>query len=278
MADPDFVPPDLPFEPLPTTAEFMLDRDNWTFLNHGAFGASLRCGYDRATQWREYTETQPLRFFDRSLLPHLVHTGRQLATFTNADRAGLALLPNVTAGINAAMNGYMRTNSSGRIVLWDTTYGSVKKIARTVCPHVTEVPFQTKYLDRLDNDRDDAFVDALLETLDTSCETMNEWENALLILDHTTSNTALTMPIERLAQIGKEHGMIVLVDGAHGLLAQPVDFADLPSVDIYISNGHKWLSCPRGVAMMYCPNEELRETILRRPAVFSHGLDDGYFR
>ena len=64
------------------------------------------------------------------------------------------------------------------------------------------------------------------------------------------------MPIEALAKRAKELGMLVLVDGAHGLLAQEVDFRLLPSVDIYVSNGHKWLSCPRGVAFMYCPNEK----------------------
>jgi selenocysteine lyase/cysteine desulfurase len=70
--------------------------------------------------------------------------------------------------------------------------------------------------------------------------------------------------------------MITVVDGAHGLLAQEVSFPSLPSIDIYLSNGHKWLSCPRGVAFVYCGNEELRETLLRQPAVISHGIDDGY--
>ncbi len=34
------------------TPDFLLDRETWTFLNHGAFGAALRVGYDRAEQWR----------------------------------------------------------------------------------------------------------------------------------------------------------------------------------------------------------------------------------
>ena len=33
-------------------SEFLLDREKWTFLNHGAFGAALRVGYDRSEQWR----------------------------------------------------------------------------------------------------------------------------------------------------------------------------------------------------------------------------------
>lgn len=54
--------PELPFSPrnsvnverhdIRVTSDFLLDRENWTFLNHGAFGGSLRVGYDRAEQWR----------------------------------------------------------------------------------------------------------------------------------------------------------------------------------------------------------------------------------
>ena len=54
--------PELPFSPKVSensdrndagaASHFLLDRENWTFLNHGAFGGSLRVGYDRAEQWR----------------------------------------------------------------------------------------------------------------------------------------------------------------------------------------------------------------------------------
>ena len=73
--------------------------------------------------------------------------------------------------------------------------------------------------------------------------------------------------------------MLVLVDGAHGLLANDVDLNKMATwgVDFYVTNGHKWMATPRGVAMLYCPDEGLRETVLRQPAVISHGIDDGYF-
>ena len=46
----------------------------WTFLNHGAFGAPMRAMCDIAHMWREYTEEQPLRFIDREVrLPPVLH-------------------------------------------------------------------------------------------------------------------------------------------------------------------------------------------------------------
>jgi selenocysteine lyase/cysteine desulfurase len=101
-------------------------------------------------------------------------------------------------------------------------------------------------------------------------------ENALLILDHTTSNTAINMPLKSLSQFSKEQKMLVMVDGAHGLLAQDVSLDALPNVDFYLANGHKWLACPRGVGLLYCPHSDMRDTILEQPAVISHGIGHGF--
>jgi len=46
--------------------EFLLDPD-WTFLNHGAFGAPSRVVAGVADEWRAYCERQPLRFIDREV-------------------------------------------------------------------------------------------------------------------------------------------------------------------------------------------------------------------
>mmetsp|Transcript_114987 Transcript_114987/g.332247 ORF Transcript_114987/g.332247 Transcript_114987/m.332247 type:complete len:213 (+) Transcript_114987:3-641(+) len=70
--------------------------------------------------------------------------------------------------------------------------------------------------------------------------------------------------------------MMVMVDGAHALLAQTIDLSTLPHVDFYVANGHKWMSCPRGIAMMYCPVSDIRDTILEEPAVMSHGIGQGF--
>lgn len=271
----DYVPPDLPFEPILSSNDFMVDRTNWSFLNHGAFGGALYCGYARAQQWRAHLEEQPLRFFDRELLPHLVYAARRIAHFCNGDRNGIALAQNVTSLLNTIIAGYVRTyQQSAKIVLWDISYGSVKKMAHAYCDQVIEIPFQSKFLSRLNeiDEVEELFLEALEGTLDTQ----DDWNNTLFILDHTTSNTALNLPIEVISKRAKKAGMIVVVDGAHGLLAQEIDFTTLPSVDVYVSNGHKWLCCPRGIAMMYCPHEKIRETVLRQPAILSHGLDDGY--
>lgn len=284
ICDSDYKAPQLPFDVTAGSnikfnhqlgdSDFLLDP-NWTFLNHGAFGASLKVGYERAEQWRYYTERQPLRAIDRDLLPHMVHSARELAAFCQVSHPeGLTLLPNVTYGLNTIISGYVKEfRDDAHVILWDTTYGSLKKMAEEYCHKVTEIPV-ISYLDRARDlsEPSEIFAMALEDAL---AKTELSTKHSLLVLDQTTSNTAINMPLRSLTRIAKERGMLVMVDGAHGLLANEVILDD-SAPDFYLSNGHKWLSCPRGVAMMYCPEEELRNRVLRRPAVISHGFGLGY--
>jgi len=321
LSDDEYRPPPLPFEDDDNTTvdgtidtdsgyvdesvrnndAFLLDFDNWTFLNHGAFGASLKVSYGRAQRWRRYLERQPLRYFDRDLLPHMAYGCRRMRDFVNAGRDTTTLIPNVTYGLNAVLGGYAReyqgncNNSAPKIVLWDTSYGSLKKMARMYVgqENVVEIPVSNYFHMWKDEPAADVFELAFRDTM-TEIRTAGKQQQhdgdakILLVLDHTTSNTALNMPFQLLAHLAKgdEYGesdnTLVLVDGAHGLLAQRVDLSNGGSdgdgdvVDFYVGNGHKWLSCPRGVGMMYCSSQQLRDTVLRRPPCASHGVDLGY--
>jgi selenocysteine lyase/cysteine desulfurase len=289
QSDTVYKAPPLPFEITMNSDakdedDFLLDRKNWTFLNHGAFGAALRVGYDRAEQWRFHLERQPLRYFDRDLLPHLVCSARRMADFCGVgrddDRASLTLVPNVTFALNTVLQGYSRHyKKQAHVIVWDTSYGSLKKMASRYCSgNVTEIPV-SNYFPLFDVSGDpnrDVFEQALLDTLNSMSERNVNLKDALLILDHTTSNTALNMPLASLSRIAKGRGMLVMVDGAHGLLGQHVDLKSLEHIDFYLANGHKWLSCPRGIGVLYCPHEELRETVLEWPAVMSHGVGQGF--
>jgi selenocysteine lyase/cysteine desulfurase len=293
-----YQPPKLPFlmqdHPLESSNDFLLDRDQWTFLNHGAFGAALRVGYDRAAQWRYHLERQPLRYHDRELLPHLVYSARRLAQFCQAKPLdAFTLIPNVTYGLNTVLRGYSqcyKDRKQHHVIVWDTTYGSFKKMAHELFPgRVTEIPV-SEYFDQWrsshshnnfpEKDPSLIFEMALRDTIQNLSDNQvdKKFENALLILDHTTSNTALNMPLQSLSKLAKERNMLVLVDGAHGVLAQDLVLNEthLPHVDFYVGNGHKWLACPRGIGFLYCPRAELRETVLRLPAVISHGVGQGF--
>jgi len=96
LPDSEYSVPELPFKYKPNfnllhpLNNFSLSTE-WSFVNHGAFGAALECGQDLAKQWRDYSEKQPLRYFDRDLLPHLAYSTRQLADFCRGHRSAMTL-------------------------------------------------------------------------------------------------------------------------------------------------------------------------------------------
>ena len=167
-----------------------------------------------------------------------------------------------------------------------------------------EIPFEKEFLplmrkvstttlNRKDGDQNsEIFISALDAAIHKIIQKSGKSSVAgsLLILDHITSNTAIHLPITAIAKYAKEeYGMVVAVDGAHALLSLPLDMGSILStgnssqhgeksgyVDIYLTNAHKWFSSPRGAALLFCANPEIRDTILAQPAVVSHGEDDGF--
>lgn len=308
LPEDEYTAPTLPFDDCPTLyqpkppallasdasdaydygKDFYIDRTNWTFLNHGAFGGALKVGHWRAESWRRHLETQPLRYFDRDLLPHLAHSNRLMADLINGKRDATTLIQNATVGLNAIIGGYTREyKADGTIIYFDVAYGSVKKMAKhysnQVGGKIVEIPVQEQCLP-LRVDSEDKAAQTIIGAFESAIDAIQKEEgsvantNALLILDHTTSNTAINIPVEKLARKAKEYNMLVAIDGAHGMLAQKLNMKELEEagVDFYVGNYHKWFSAPRGAAVLYCPHEHLRDAVLRMPPVISHGVDDGF--
>jgi hypothetical protein len=118
------------------------------------------------------------------------------------------------------------------------------------------IPFEEEFLPLLQKDAvtPSDLCDTFLLALDAAVHntvksrSITCFVGSLLILDHITSNTAIHVPINSIARYAKEeYGMIVVVDGAHGLLGLPLDLGSILStgnhlpdenghVDIYLTN------------------------------------------
>lgn len=273
IANPELVAPDLPADFLPAMPDrstemgekfksehFLLDP-TWNFVNHGAFGGVCKFAMEVAHRWQVYAERQPLQFIDRELFTRLVYSIKRLAAFVNAPPAQVVLLPNVTTGLNtiAASCGL---KEGGAVYMLDIAYGSSKKIFGH---HCTEAKAQL-ILEPvpLPIESEDAIVDLVAATLPENAQ--------LAVFDHITSNTAVTLPVQRLVELCHSRGVPVLIDGAHGLGQLPLDMTAI-GADYYLSNGHKWLCCTKGTAFMYVAKEKQAQTL---PLIKSHGFGAGF--
>ncbi|ETW05437.1 hypothetical protein H310_03202 [Aphanomyces invadans] len=245
-------------------AAFFLDP-TWIFLNHGAFGSTLRLAMHTAQQWREYAEEQPLKFIDRELFFHLVDAIKALATHIRATSPkDVVLLPNATAGLNTVIEGMAgRMDRGDAIFTFDVAYGAVKKLLHQVCSE-HDLVLHTQALHLGIAHDDDAILDLVARSLPPTCK--------LVVLDHITSNTATVLPVQRIVELCHARSIPVLVDGAHGLLNLDLDVATI-GADFYVGNCHKWLCSTKGAAFLHVQPEYQH---LMRPRIQSHGLDGSF--
>ncbi|CAL1534979.1 unnamed protein product [Lymnaea stagnalis] len=278
ISEQEYVPPEIPFS-LPfsnysfqglnhvyfgkkSKEMFFLLEENCCFLNHGAFGGALKQALDTVHMWQRYTESQPLRFFDRQLLPLLVHVSRRLAAFVGCDPKDLVLVNNATFATNSVLSSFPFAPKDV-ILTFNITYGAVKKHVQYICSKTgaqnREAVIQFPVHDKQ-------------QVLDVLEKELSRGDIKLVIIDHIPSNTPVIMPVEDMIQICRQRGAKVLIDGAHALGALDLQLTKMDP-DYYVSNAHKWLCSPKGVGFLYV-KRELQSGI--RPAVISHGFGSGF--
>lgn len=246
---------------------FALD-DSFTFLNHGAFGAALKPLLYEANQWRLYCESQPLRFFDRELFALISSSLHAMANLLNCHPHQLMPLPNVTTGLNAICRS-IPLSQNDEVVVLSLTYGSTKKIMQDWCNRqgatllTVALPLPlTSY-------------DEITSVIEKSIGSKTK----VVILDQITSNTAIELPICQISAAIKRvnPNVSIVVDAAHSLFALPITIytdiklnklnQDFENIDFWLSNCHKWMSCPKGSAVMWV-SPRVKNL---HPAIVSHG-------
>ena len=78
----------------------------------------------------------------------------------------------------------------------------------------------------------------------------------LLLVSHIVNITGQILPIKKIADMAHEHGVEVLVDGAHAFAHLDFKINDL-GCDYYGSSLHKWLGCPLGAGILYVKKNKI---------------------
>ncbi|XP_052698505.1 uncharacterized protein LOC128176299 isoform X2 [Crassostrea angulata] len=257
---PSFIPHDIEFGQKFRDDHTLLEK-SCTFLNHGAFGAVMKETLDYAQKWQRYTERQPLRFYDRELLPHLAYVTRRLAKFVGCYPKDLLLMNNATTAINTVVKN-IDIQKGDRVYCLNVTYGAVKKLLKWICQQKGAV-YQEETID-FPLKGPNSVIDLVKTTLQPGTK--------LAVFDHIPSNAPFILPVEELSKICQDRNIPILIDGAHALGSMNLQLNRF-SPDYYVSNCHKWFSCPKGSAFLYV--KETKQLQIR-PLVVSHGFDSGF--
>jgi isopenicillin-N epimerase len=227
------VPEPVP-EPLPGARLLFSLDPAVSYLNHGTVGVTPVPVQRAHQRLREEMEADPQRFYTRGLSDRVAHARRYLAGFLGADPDGAALIQNTTHGVALVLH-TLRLDTGDEVVTTDQGYGAVdlavdatgarrRAVALPVTAHPDEIV---------------AAVRAAVQPPRTK----------LVIVDLITSSTARLLPVARIAQALRGTGVPLLVDGAHGPGALPLE-VDTLGADFFVGNLHKWAFAPRSTAVL----------------------------
>ena len=92
----------------------------------------------------------------------------------------------------------------------------------------------------------------------------------VLSLSHVTFTTGMRLPVEGIAEVCRDRGIVFVVDGAHPPGMMELNLSSW-NPDFYASSPHKWLLAPQGSGLLYLG--DLWRTRLW-PTLASGGWDD----
>ena len=79
----------------------------------------------------------------------------------------------------------------------------------------------------------------------------------VILVSHMINITGQILPIKKITEMAHQHGVQVIVDGAHAFAHIQFSVADL-GCDYYAASLHKWLSVPLGAGLLFVKKEHIK--------------------
>ncbi|MGY2262233.1 aminotransferase class V-fold PLP-dependent enzyme [Pseudomonas sp. SDO55104_S430] len=173
----------------------------------------------------------------------------QVAALIGVPDEAVVLTRNATDGLQSLIRNYNRLQPGDQVLICDLEYDTVKGAMRWLAKHrgveVIEIEHQHP-----------ASFDSLVTTYR---ETFARYPRLkLMALTHVTHRTGLVMPVQAIAAAAKEHGIDVILDGAHALGQLEFNLDEL-GIEFAAYNLHKWIGAPLTLGFLYIAPERLAD-------------------
>jgi selenocysteine lyase/cysteine desulfurase len=173
----------------------------------------------------------------------------QVAGLIGVAAESVALTRNATDGLQSLIRNYNRLQPGDQVLFsdleYDTVKGAMRWLARNRGVEVIEIEH-----------RHPASFDSLLTTYREAFARYPRLK--LMALTHVTHRTGLVMPVQAIAAAAREHGIDVILDGAHALGQFEFDLAEL-GIDFAAYNLHKWIGAPLTLGLIHIAPERLAD-------------------
>lgn len=173
----------------------------------------------------------------------------QLAELVGVPADTVALTRNASDGLQSLIRNYNRLTPGDQVLISDLEYDTVKGAMRWLARHrgVEVIEIEHSH---------PASFDSLLATYREAFVRYPRLK--LMALTHVTHRTGLVMPVQAIAAAAREHGIDVILDGAHALGQLEFNLDEL-GIAFAGYNLHKWIGAPLTLGFIYIAPERLAD-------------------
>lgn len=205
-------------------------------INHGSFGAVPTVVRQEQARWSDHIQSNPVAFFAREAMPAIQEARGKIAAFLGQRADQIALVRNTTEGSSTTMRGFP-FNSGDEAIVLDHEYGAVTYAVERAIKAAGGSLVEVK-VPRLASDEE---VVKIVEASFTP-------KTRMFVVDHVTSATARTFPVQALSDLCRSRNIVIVVDASHVPGNIEIDLDKLDA-DFWFGNLHKWCSAPLGTGV-----------------------------
>ncbi|MFL1525512.1 aminotransferase class V-fold PLP-dependent enzyme [Pseudomonas sp. O230] len=173
----------------------------------------------------------------------------QLADLVGVTAESVAFTRNASDGLQSLIRNYNRLQPGDQVLICDLEYDTVKGAMRWLARHRGVEVIEIEHAHP-------ASFDSLLATYRDAFVRYPKLK--LMALTHVTHRTGLVMPVRAIAAAAREHGIDVILDGAHALGQIEFNLDDL-GIAFAGFNLHKWIGAPLTLGFIYIAPERLAD-------------------
>ena len=224
---------------------FTLDR-TLINLNNGNSCPSPRVVHEAYKRYLDFSNQAPV--YHRGQLEQNAETARRrLAAEFGADPEEIAITRNASESMQIAQE-CLDLQPGDEVVTTDQDY-----------PRMLTTWDQRMRRDKIKVTRFQFQAPATQQDLYERFERAITPRTKVLHFCHITNVTGQLFPVQRLARLARQRGILTMVDGAHALAHFPFKIRDL-ECDYYGTSLHKWLLAPTGTGLLYVRREHIAKS------------------
>lgn len=192
----------------------------------------------------------------------------KVGALLNASGREIALVQNATVAINLLANG-LDLKAGDEVLLTDQEHsgaqGGWDLRAKRYGIVVKKIPIAIPANDP------EAIVKSFAEAVTP--------RTRVIAVPHITSRYGIILPVRQLCELGRQHGLFTLVDGAQAVGQIRVNVKEI-GCDAYATSPHKWLFAPPGNGLLYVREARLKDVwaTLGSGNWDNYKAEDGIFR